>query len=635
MVVLLLGLQVGLIWSVPEIPTADGPAHKYSAWVYRQLGEENTSELARFFKRREGWVFPNAAYPFFLVGSSQWLTLDQSEKLAGTLYLLALAVAFRFFFISLGGRGWTSEILLLVVALNWLFFMGFISFLWGVVWALTGMALTNRMLKEPGVTVAVLANLALLVAYWCHPVSVCLGLVSAMVLSAARGWHRMALGCAAWIPAAVIVALGERSSVFNLSDWQYRDAFWERLWRVVSMRVATSFGGAEVAWAAICGSLVLVVAILVVARSADRGVHLPLTSLSFFMLALALIMPRGAGSGFFIDDRVAFFFWILVFALAGSSVMRLSKLVAVVAILFCLAQMTHLAGVFRQFEQERESFMTGAEQVPSGAEVFAYAFLGKPTHGIVEPFANPNDRVSLLTGSPSYYHYQADPRHCDVFLVCYTDEGKSRYVGEHTFAGVHPSNLVGFIDSVMVWGRSSGKVEPQLRTLYDFQQVFENAHLRIYQSSELPLEAELEQLVRFPDAGRRAALAERIVAGRGVDRRVLQADRVVLANAYHDNWTRGTRPAALVISNPDSEPWVPRLKFRGPPTKHQPPMTLFIEDGARAESFVFSGRSRKITLPTVAPGSTRLLIVWADLPWCAEKGYAPRRLGVRLVKVLE
>ncbi len=634
MVVLLLGLQVGLIWSVPEIPTADGPAHKYSAWVYRQLGEENTSELARFFKRREGWVFPNAAYPFFLVGSSRWLTLDQSEKLAGTLYLLALAVAFRFFFISLGGRGWTSEILLLVLALNWLFFMGFVSFLWGVVWALTGMALTNRMLKEPGVTLAVLANLALLLAYWSHLVSFGLALISVMVLSVSQGRRRFVLGCAAWLPATTIIALLSRTVAPSLSGWQYRDAVWERLWRVTSMRVATSFGGIEVSLAATLGLLLVAVAIVVLVRKTDGGRFMPLLILSLVMLILALIAPRGVGNGFFIDDRVAFFWWLTVFAILGFSTPKVARVVAAAAVVFCVAQAVHLVEVFGEFEEQRASFVRGAERLPPGAQAFAYSFSSERDPGIVQPFANPNARLALLNGRPSYYHYQADPRHCGVFLVCYTDEGESRYVGEHTFAGVHPSNIVGFIDSVMVWG-SNKKVESQLRDLYEFRQVFENAHLRIYQSAEIPLEAELAKLARIPDAGGRAALAERIVAGRGVDRRVLQADRVVLANAFHDNWTRGTRPAALVLSNPETEPWVPVLRFRGPPATHQPPMTLSIEDGAGTESFVFSGRSRKITLPPVASGSSKLVTLWTDQGWYLEKGYAPRCLGARLMKVTD
>jgi hypothetical protein len=633
-VVLLLGLQVGLIWSVPEIPTVDGPAHKYSAWLYSHLGEENTSELARFFKRREGWVFPNAAYPFFLVGSSRWLTLDQSEKLAGTLYLLALAAGFRFFFVSLGGQGWTSEILLLVLALNWLFFMGFVSFLWGVAWALAALALTNRMLKQPGVALAVLANLALLLAYWSHLVSFALALISVMVLSAFQGRRRFVLGCTTWLPATTIIALLSRTVASSLSGWQYRDAVWERLWRVTSMRVATSFGGIEVSLAATLGLLLLAVAILVVVRKSNGRRLMPLLSLSLVMLTLALIVPRGVGSGFFIDDRVAFFWWLTVFAILGFSTPMVARIVAAASVVFCVAQAVHLVEVFGEFEEQRASFVEGAEQLPSGTEAFAYSFLRERNAGIVQPFANPNARLALFTRRPSYYHYQADPRHCGVFLICYTDEGESRYVGEHTFAGIHPSNLVGFIDSVMVWGRSQ-KVELQLRNIYDFQQVFENPHLRIFQSAEIPLEAELAKLARFPDSEQRQALVESIVAGKGVDRRVLHTDRVVLANAYYDNWTRGTRPAALVISNPETDPWVPVLKVRGPPAGHHPSMTLFIEDGARTESFVFSRRSRRITLPPVAPGSRKLFTLWTDQCWYLEKGNAPRCLGVRLVKVSE
>ena len=186
-VVLLLGMQVSLIWVHPQIPTQDGAAHKYSAWVYRQIQEGGSPELARFFERREDWLFPNASFPMFMVGASHWLTLDQAEKLASSLHLLVLAVSFRLFFTSLGGRGWMSQILVLTLTLNFLFFMGFVSFLWGASWALLAMALTGRWLRKASPALAVLANLCLLMAWWSHQLSFCLGLVSMVVLTAMLG----------------------------------------------------------------------------------------------------------------------------------------------------------------------------------------------------------------------------------------------------------------------------------------------------------------------------------------------------------------------------------------------------------------------------------------------------------------
>lgn len=630
---LLLGMQVTLIWSYPQIPTKDGPAHKYSTWVYRQLTDNESSELARYFEEREDWLFPNASYSLFLVQASKWLSLDQAEKLACSLYLIALAVSFRFFFESLGGRAWLPQFLLLTLTLNYLFFMGWLNFLWGVSVALVSAALTYRLLQRPALLLAVLSNLSLVMAYWSHLVSFCLGLISAVVLTATAGRRRLVAGCAGWLPAAVFVAVFWSSSANAFADWQYRDTLWERLWRVVSFRVATSFAGAEIPVAAALGLLLLALAVVVGARNWRGSPWSPFVVLSLVMLFVTLTVPRGAGAGFFIDDRVSFFFWLLVFCVVGGVDKRVARIATAAAVALCVVQTVHLGGVFRRFNQECSIFASGIDRIPEGADVFAYSFIEGEMPGAVQPFTNPNHRLALAIKSPNYHHYQADPRHSGHFLVSYTEDGLSRYVGERSFSRIHPSEFAGFLSYVVVWGLEN-PVESVLTDVYGYEREFENAKLRLYRKPGRLLEADLEELSRSPDPVRRRDLVERIVQGRVPDLRALQTDRMVVANTFSDQWTRGTRPAAVLVINRESESVVPLLRVRGSSKEGDPPMTFFVEDGDGIQGFDFSGpRARKINLSPVAPDSTRLFVVWTDRGWSPAEGYSPRRLGARLMAV--
>lgn len=126
----------------------------------------------------------------------------------------------------------------------------------------------------------------------------------------------------------------------------------------------------------------------------------------------------------------------------------------------------------------------------------------------------------------------------------------------------------------------------------------------------------------------RTGLAAAIVAG-VVESRPLGGRRASVAGLAPDGWTRGSRPAAVVVRGRASRAARPRFDVVSPAMPVGGTATFFVEDGGSVTAVPLHGPRTTIQLPAVAPGVTALFVVWTDRAWTPEG--SRRVLGVRLL----
>ena len=126
----------------------------------------------------------------------------------------------------------------------------------------------------------------------------------------------------------------------------------------------------------------------------------------------------------------------------------------------------------------------------------------------------------------------------------------------------------------------------------------------------------------------RAGLAAAIVAG-VVDSRPLGGRRTSVAGLAPDGWTRGPRPAAVVVRGRASRAGHPLFDVVAPETLVGGTATFFVEDGRSVTEVPLDAPRTAVRLPAVAPGATALFVVWTDAAWTPEG--SRRVLGVRLL----
>lgn len=113
----------------------------------------------------------------------------------------------------------------------------------------------------------------------------------------------------------------------------------------------------------------------------------------------------------------------------------------------------------------------------------------------------------------------------------------------------------------------------------------------------------------------------------------LADDGVIAANVTPDLWTRGSSPAAILMSNHQSEerPVTLTITCLAPTESLPVTATLVSETATHSVTFLEKG-SQRIEFSPIPPGESRLVTVWSDKAW--QWGPKSRRwLGVKLSRV--
>jgi len=464
---LIVVLQAGLLWVYPWIPNNDGPAHQYSAWAYREITTHPDSPLAQIYQPNPSWLYPNAAYSYYLVRAGAWVSMATAEKIGASLYILALPLSYALFLRALGRRAWSPVYLASALALNYLFFMGFFNFLWGVPLAFLALAAFARTLREPSWRGVALTNLLFALTWWAHLTTFFFAAVAAAVL-ALFAPRRLPWAAAAIAPVALAGRLLVPPSVSPDTRWHDWTYPMERLREVASMHVASAFGHADNLAAIVMAMVLLLLFALSVLRRRDPALHrLRALTLVFFVLALKL--PDVVGTGSFLADRACLFLWLFLVGAIEGLPGKLRALLPALACAVVAVHVTFLSGEFARFEVKMKDYLAGHDRIPVGAQFFPWTFLPKSVRGDVEPMATVHAYYAMALRAPNYFLYQAAPEHADHFPVRYTEDGLKRYPGvkkatravlPHMLMAKRGYRVLLHNEQVKIYGREHAEASP-------------------------------------------------------------------------------------------------------------------------------------------------------------------------------
>ncbi|MBZ0112391.1 MAG: hypothetical protein K8J08_08030 [Thermoanaerobaculia bacterium] len=181
----LLSLYGAQIWSLPFVPTQDGPAHLATAEALRFIGDSSHPWLADVL---EVSSLPTPMWGMSLVlsGLVHVLSAALTEKILVTGYLLTFGLAIRYALGVVSPKARFLSVLALPFAPNYLFHMGFYSYCFSVVLLLAMLGWWHRRRGE-GVSLGRLAGWGVLL-WIAHPVTAVAGGMSLGLMALWNGW---------------------------------------------------------------------------------------------------------------------------------------------------------------------------------------------------------------------------------------------------------------------------------------------------------------------------------------------------------------------------------------------------------------------------------------------------------------
>jgi hypothetical protein len=137
---LLLSAHIGLIWSLPYIPTQDGPSHIYNLAILRDLmhggkiwGDYFTYNLS---------LVPNLGFHIFAYPLLSFLDPWQAEKAFLSLYIILMGLCVPFYLRTFDRPIFPASFFLFLVVFNFPLLMGFYSFCIAIPFFIAGFSVT-------------------------------------------------------------------------------------------------------------------------------------------------------------------------------------------------------------------------------------------------------------------------------------------------------------------------------------------------------------------------------------------------------------------------------------------------------------------------------------------------------------
>lgn len=439
--------QIVLIWQPRYLPTNDGPAHLYSAWVARQLADDPRGPLAEWFSPNPRSIYPNAGYSEFLQLCARFMPLRTAERIALSLYFATLPLAVGLFTRSLGRDPLLPAYFAAGLSFSWLFFLGFFNFLWGVPVVFAFLALERRVLERPTLAWLLAANALLACIFWLHLVAFAAALVAAGVLAVVR--RRIWAGLSSVLPVVLLSPLFWPRTVGVATDWEWKRNLLKRIAGALALNVGSAFGGMERTLAIAVGVAVMGAAIWGLTRARSGRVEVVLLAGTFFLAAL--LAPEAIGAGSVLPARLALFAWLLL--AVALDLGRGSLRVAAAGLLAAgiVAHAAFIAGRFGEFDRTMATYMSGVELLPKGARLCSLTYVPKARPFVVRPMATAHSYYYLELASPNFGHYQSSPEQAPQFPVSYTPEAEQRFLGERPLQRVDLERVREWADYLVLW----------------------------------------------------------------------------------------------------------------------------------------------------------------------------------------
>lgn len=180
------------IWAVEYLPTTDGPAHTYNAWVVRQHGNDAEHPLLGRYYEVDARPLPNWLGHAAMAGLMAAVPPRTAEKLLVSGYILLFLAGAWFLLASVDpARGWLA-FLAFPLVYNQLFQMGLYNFCLGLALFLFAVGAWWRERDAPDARLVLGLNALLLLIWFAHLVTHALTLIAVGTLWLLTGRRRLA-----------------------------------------------------------------------------------------------------------------------------------------------------------------------------------------------------------------------------------------------------------------------------------------------------------------------------------------------------------------------------------------------------------------------------------------------------------
>ena len=166
------------IWAVEYLPTTDGPAHTYNAWIVREHGNGAGNPLLGRYLEVDARPLPNWLGHAAMAGLMTAVPPRTAEKILVSGYVLLFLFGVRFLVASVApARAWLS-FLAFPLVYNQLFQMGLYNFCLGLVLFLFALGIWWRRKDAPDARLVAGLNALLLLIWFAHLVAHALTLLA-------------------------------------------------------------------------------------------------------------------------------------------------------------------------------------------------------------------------------------------------------------------------------------------------------------------------------------------------------------------------------------------------------------------------------------------------------------------------
>lgn len=411
-------MYVALVWTVRYVPTQDGPSHLANAAALRDIllpGDQGL-EADYYVQRRP---VPNWAYYAVVAPLAAVVPPLVAEKLFLSAYVLAFAFAFYKLARAAGVRTWAAAVAALPLSVALPFQIGFYNYCAGVAVMLAALAYFWPRRDRLRVREAVVLNLSVVAAYFCHllPAVLLLGAVyflnvvlAAGIVPGERSIARRARFLAGLLPAWVL-------PLYYLFQPSGGDTTWfpagELLRLLVSGWPLVSFGPAQrpVGFLAAAAALAGVAAVFWAKRSGRRPLRQPRDAfglLAAAFLILCFVAPDAAAGGSLVSARLAAFVFLFVFIWAGDGLGRRGDAAAlVVAVTLAAAAWVGDLYYYRKYDRVlRELTAADCGFRPGAGMVYLDYAEGRP--GLVRVTLHAGAYYALRSRLLNFSNYEAE-----------------------------------------------------------------------------------------------------------------------------------------------------------------------------------------------------------------------------------
>lgn len=369
------------IWTVEYLPTTDGPAHTYNAWVLRQIDNRAEYPLFDRYYVIDARPLPNWLGHAVMAGLMRAVPPLVAEKLLASGYVLLFLAGAWFLAGAVDPeRGWLA-FLVLPMACNRFFQMGFYNFCLGLALFLVALGLWWRRRNDPGLGFPLALNALLLLCWLSHLVAhfLALAAIGTLALLTSEGGRARVKGLAILAPQAILPLwfLSGRSGEL---EWlpHAAGAVWSYLLR---LQMVVSFGF----WIGPFLAVAFLAIVLLTLRSrwrrspGERGSPWwrqdAFLLLSALFVVLYLASPDNAVGGSLLKQRLSLFPWLVLLPWLEPDLGRRGRAVVVGALsLLAVLHVALLAQGYRSLDRDVREYLSGAAAIAPDSRVLPLLF---------------------------------------------------------------------------------------------------------------------------------------------------------------------------------------------------------------------------------------------------------------------